>query len=108
MATAAQEALAEALGALSEDHNPALWTDGVSSFAAVPTALKPDDPRMAGSSDRIFTLRVATSLLTYPYPKRGDELVSNGLAHPIKRADHNVSTGISTFEIYRATQIPAP
>lgn len=108
MATAAQEALAEALGTLSVDHNPADWTDGVSTFSAVPTALKPEDPRMLGSSDRIFTLRVETALLTFPYPKRGGEFVSSGLSYPIKRADHNVITGVSTFEIYRASPVPAP
>lgn len=73
------------------------------SFAGVASTLKPDDPRLAGGSDRMLELQVFTRAIRLLRPHRGDELVSRGLIYRITRIDHDHATGISNMIIVPAS-----
>lgn len=79
------------------------WSFGSATFQAVADDLKPGDPRMAGSTDRHIELRVKTRLLTYPWPKRGNEGTSGGVTYRVVRSDHDAVTGISTMIVVQAS-----
>lgn len=96
MLTPAQEALAEGIGELASVHGPT-WTFGDEAFPGVAAALRTDDPRMSGSSDRLQEIIVVTSELPLVRPKRGDELRRGNAIYRITRADHDAATGLSTF-----------
>src|SRR5690606_10510745 len=104
MATLAQAAFAEGFAALAGVHGNS-WAFGSASFAGVASALKPDDPRMEGSPDRLIELIVRTSSLPAVPPKRGQEIrrQSDGAWHRITRQpDADDSTGFTTFILVRA------
>jgi hypothetical protein len=54
--------------------------------------LRPDDPRVAGRTERLLVLTVATHQLT-PRPRGGMELESDGLFYAIQRLDDHRNTG---------------
>jgi hypothetical protein len=64
------------------------WTFGTSTFAAVSSVLRPDDPRMVGSTDRLIELTIATEALPDTPPAAGDALLdAAGRTHRIVRTD---------------------
>lgn len=98
-----QELLADAMDSLSELQG--VWSFGSQTFAGAADALRPNDARMVGSNDRILELRVQTSLFRYPYPRRGNELTSEGITYRVSRVDHDAITGISTLLLVQATSM---
>jgi hypothetical protein len=98
MATPAQEAFAEGFSALASVHGSS-WTFGDASFAGVATVLKPDDPRMAGSNDRLFEIVIPTAQLPETGPTRGDDLVRDDRHHRVARVDHDANSGLTTILI---------
>lgn len=100
MSTPAQEAFEEGFDALAEIHDPdRSWTFGDASFAGISSELRPDDPRMVGSSDSLFEMAVRTADLPSPAPRRGDELFHDGRYWRIARADASIVTGRTTFTV---------
>lgn len=98
MPTPLQAALAEGISALTEEQGSPLWSFGsAGSFAAPASALKPDDPRMQGSSDRLFEIIVPTALLPEPKPTKGAELSRSGSFHRVTRIDQDAQTGLTTI-----------
>jgi len=74
------------------------WTFGAASFAGVASPLKPDDPRMDGSGDRLFEVQVVTTSLPAIKPGRGDAISCAGKFHRITRPlDNDFATGITSI-----------
>lgn len=98
MPTPAQEAFAEGFAELAGVHDPdGSWSFGGVTFAGVASTLRPDDPRMAGSADRLIEVTALTADLPATLPTRGDELVRGTRRHRIARADTDEATGYTTF-----------
>jgi hypothetical protein len=97
MPTPAEEAFSEGFSELAEVHGKK-WTFGRASFVGVASVLKPDDPRMAGSADRIIEITAMTSGLPSLAPARGDEISSAGKTYRIIRLpDTDPATGFTSF-----------
>ncbi len=95
-ATLAQIALAEGLTTLIEVHG-STWTFGAALFAGVASQLRPNDPRLLGSADRLFEIRALMSALPSPAPERGNEISRDGTPYRIARVDYDLSTQIATI-----------
>jgi len=97
--TPAQEAFAAGFSALSESFDPEKsWAFGGASFAGVICEMKPDDPRMSGSGDRLFFVTVATASLPAIKPSRGDDLSHGGKFYRItQKPNENQNTGETIF-----------
>ena len=96
MPTPAQEAFAEGFSELAADH-ATTWSVGSSSFAGVASVLKPDEPRLIGSTDRLLEITVLSASVPSAV-KRGAELTRDGRNHRITRdpiADK--ATGLTTI-----------
>lgn len=61
---------------------------GDSTFMANLSPLKPTDPRLEGSPDRLIEASVATGALPSPAPRRGDTLLVNARHYRVVRTDH--------------------
>jgi len=97
MPSNAQQAFAEGFCALLADHGLS-WSFAYATFDGIVSPLKPNDPRMSGSSDRLFEVRALTSALPNPRPARGDVIATSGKYHRITRPlDDDLSTGITTI-----------
>jgi hypothetical protein len=98
MSTPALDAFAEGFAELAGAHDPdGSWSFGGVAFAGVASTLRPDDPRMAGSGDRMIEVQALTSSLPDPAPQRGNELTRGTRHHRIARADTDDATGYTTF-----------
>jgi hypothetical protein len=96
MSTPAQEAFAEGFEARFEVHG-SLWTIGTALLRGIASTLKPDDPRMPASGDRLLDVECLTSELPSPAPARGGELVRAGKFHRIVRVDSDEATGATSI-----------
>lgn len=105
MSTPAQEAFAEGFAALAEIH-ATTWIFGGSSFSGVASPIKPDDPRMSGSPDRLFVVEAKTSELS-PRPARGDELVRGSTYYRVVRIDREFATGLTTILVAEGAEVSA-
>lgn len=83
MPTPAQEAFAEGFTDLDSVHGTS-WTVGSTSFRGVASILKPDDPRLLGSSDRLLEITVPSASVPSAV-KRGVELTRDGRNHRVTR-----------------------
>lgn len=93
MPTPAEEAFAEGLSELSAGHGKT-WTFGNVSFVGWVSALRPDDPRLQGSADRLLEIETVTASLPSRMPKRGNEIASGGVVYRLNRnPDRDVATG---------------
>jgi hypothetical protein len=102
MPTPAQEAFAEGFAELASVHAEQ-WTFGEASFAGVASALRPDDPRLQGNTDRVFELTVSTAAIPLPAPTRGDEIARGAARYRVIRPpDHDPATGLSSLLIVQA------
>lgn len=96
MPTPAQEAFAEGFADLTADHGTP-WSFGGVVFTGVASALKPDDPRLLGSLDRLLEIVAITA--TAPALKKGDELLRDERYHRVVRVDPDSASGISSILI---------
>lgn len=97
MPTPAEAAFAEGFAALASVHAKT-WTFGGYSFRGVASALKPDDPRMIGSGDRLVEIEVLTADIEGIEIKRGDEWMCGGTAYRIARQpDDDEATGYTSI-----------
>lgn len=107
MPTEAEEAFAEGFAALASVHGKT-WTFGAATFVAVASVLKPDDPRLLGSSDRHFELQVSTAEMPSPRFTNGDELRQGSSFYRVARQpDADTATGITTTLVVLAGIAPA-
>jgi hypothetical protein len=75
------------------------WAAGLVVFMATAAELRPDDPRLAGQTDRLIELTAATASLPAGL-KAGTEIIRAGRAHRISRLDTNLH-GITTLLVTR-------
>lgn len=103
MSTELQSILAEAIDDLSDKQS--VWTFGLTQFTGCANALRAENPRMNGAAQHMLELRVKTSLFRYPWPKRGDEMQSDGVTYRIQRTFHDRISGITVMELVQSSAI---
>jgi hypothetical protein len=96
MATLAQTLLARGFAALARVH-AGTWSFGVVEFPAIAGALRPDDPRLSGASDRWFELQVDSLEMPATYPRQGDTLEHAGTDYTVIRVDDDPIRQITTI-----------
>lgn len=92
------DALSDGVASLASLQS-ATATFGTATFAGALGALRQTDPRMAGSSQRLFDFVVTTTNLPTPYPRRGDVITINGQAFTITTAYPDATTGQTVFTL---------
>lgn len=70
---------------------------GAESWQAVISPLRPDDPRLAGGTDRLIEIVQASDDLPSPAPEQSDALVIDGRWSRIARIDHDAASCLSTI-----------
>jgi len=106
MSTEAEEAFAEGFAALTGVHGKT-WTFGAASFVAVASTLKPDDPRLLGSTDRHVELQVSTIAMPSPRPAAGDDVRLGGQFYRlVRQPDADGATGITAIIVVFAGLVP--
>lgn len=100
-ATLLQQQLVSCIADLAPATGAWSWTpaEGEDPVAIVGTAgtLLATDPRLAGVSDRHIALRVATSTMPEPRPKRSAVLMRAGRRHTLVRDPDDEPHGITTI-----------
>ena len=104
--TPTQQAFAEGFQALAAESGlPCIF--GSATFVGVASEIKPNDPRLAGSGDRLIEIYALTSSLPTPRPVNGDEFIQDGFYYRISRVDHIRPTGQSIFLVIECGEAPA-
>jgi len=96
MPTPAQTMLSRGFTALSRVH-AGTWEFGSAEFPAIAGALRPDDPRLSGASDRWIELQVATDEMPATYPRQGDVLEHAGATYTVIRCDDDPIRLVTTI-----------
>lgn len=61
--------------------------------------LRADDPRLIGSSDRLFELVVQNNEVPAPAPTRGSDLIIDGIHYSVSRVDYNPAARLTLFTV---------
>jgi hypothetical protein len=85
MSSPIKDAFEEGFDELAQESGDPLWYFGAASFIGISSALKTDDPRLAGGPDRMIEIMVKSASLPSPAPTRGNVITKDGKRYTVIR-----------------------